>query len=58
MRLIVTAEELIDSGCWDQFCEEQGINPWAVNEGRMDSDEEFVLTEDVARSYGFLRQRD
>lgn len=58
MRLIVTAEELIDSGNWDEFCEENGINPWAVNEGRMDSDEEFVLTADVARRYGFLRQRD
>ena len=54
MKIIVTAEELIDRGDWDSFCEEKGINPWSVNEGLMDSDEEFVLSVQDARRYGLL----
>jgi hypothetical protein len=53
MKIIVTAEEILDKGVWDEFCEEFGINVWAINEGLMDSDEEFVLNEAQAKRYGF-----
>ncbi len=56
MRVIVTAEEIQDRGVWDEFCEKHGINVWAVNEGLMDSDEEFILSEEEAKSYGFLNK--
>jgi hypothetical protein len=56
MRVIVTAEEIIDRGVWDEFCEKRGINVWAVNEGLMNSDEEFTLSEEEAQSYGFLKK--
>lgn len=55
MKVIVTAEELIDKWLWDDFCEERGINVWAVNEGLMDSEHEFELSEEEARKYGFLK---
>jgi hypothetical protein len=45
MKVIMTAREIMDKGLWMEFCELRGINEWAVNEGLMDSDEEFVLNE-------------
>lgn len=38
--------------CWDEFCELKVINIWAVNEGLMDGDEEFELTDDEAKKIG------
>lgn len=58
MQVVVTAEEIIDRGLWDQFCEDHGINVWAVNEGLMDSDEKFTLSESDARKYGLLGSND
>jgi hypothetical protein len=55
VRVFVTAEELIDRGVWDDYCESHGINVWAVNEGLMDSDEEFQLTQQEAVSFGFVK---
>lgn len=54
MKIILSAEEILDGGYWEEFCEKHGINPWAINEGLMDSDEEFSLSEDEAKSYGFI----
>jgi len=54
MTITVTAREILDKGVWDEFCEEFGINPWAMNEGLMDSSEEFTLTEEQARKYRFI----
>ena len=54
MKITVTAQEVLDAGVWDEFCEEFGLNVWAINEGRMDSDEEFSLTEEQAKKLGFL----
>jgi hypothetical protein len=58
MKIIVTAEEIMDKGSWEKFCEEFGINLWAMNEGLMDDDDEFTLTEKQARSFGFLRVKE
>ncbi len=40
----ITANRLIESGQWDKFCELRGWNPWIVNEGRLDGDEDLRLT--------------
>lgn len=58
MRIILTASEILDRGAWDTFCEDRGISVWAMNEGQMDSDEEFSFTEAEARKYGFLPSED
>lgn len=52
MKYVLTASEIMDRRVWDTFCELRGINVWAVNEGLMDSDEEFTLTEDEAAALG------
>lgn len=49
----MSASELMDNGMWDEFCEGRGINVWAVNEGLMDSDKEFVLTKEETQHFGF-----
>jgi len=54
VRIIITAEELIDQYLWDDFCEMKGINVWAVNEGMMDSSEEFELSKEEAKKLGVI----
>ena len=44
MKIIIKAEEIINRGIWEEFCEDRGINVYAVKEGLMDNDEEFVLS--------------
>lgn len=46
MPVVLTAEEILNSGQWDRFCAQRGINPWAINEGLMDKREEFVFSDD------------
>jgi hypothetical protein len=52
MKIIVTANDLIDKGVWDEACDILGLNIWAVNERLMDSNEEIILTEDQAAKLG------
>lgn len=56
MKVLVTADELMDKGRWDEYCEDHGINIWAVKEGLMSSDDTFSLTEDEAKKYGFVQK--
>ena len=53
MRIIITADEAIDKGIWEDLCDMIGYNYYAVNEG-MDTDTEISLTEDQARQLGLL----
>ena len=54
LRYIFTAEELLDQDAWEEFCEDRRINVWAINEGLMNSDEEFVLSEEEISKYGLV----
>jgi hypothetical protein len=58
MKYVLSASELMDRGLWLEFCELRGINEWAVNEGMMDSDEEFVFSEDEAATLGLIARKD
>jgi hypothetical protein len=58
MRILVSASELIDRGLWDDFCEKRGYNVWAVNEGLMDSDEEFSFSRQEAMDLGLIPHSD
>ena len=42
----ITVRELMDDYDWDKVCEIKGLNPWCVNEGLMDSDEELDFDEE------------
>ncbi len=52
MTIKLTAREILDREIWEEFCELRDINVWAVNEGRMDDDEEFTFTEAEAKKLG------
>ncbi len=56
MKIKVTAAEILQSGSWLDFCNERGINEWAINEGLMDREQEFELTVEKAVSYGLIKQ--
>ena len=56
VKIVVTYREIIDKGCWDEFCEEHGLNPWFINEGLGSSDEEVSLTPEEAKKYGLLTE--
>lgn len=55
--ITMTANELIDAGYWDEYCEITGTSEWAVNEGRMGGDEEVEVPEQIA-SRILARDRD
>jgi len=40
--------------CWDDFCNEVGLNPWLLNEGRAGSSDEYRMTVTVAKKYGLI----
>lgn len=52
MIIRISAGEILDRADWDKFCALKGINEWALNEGRMDSEDMFDLTLDEARQIG------
>ena len=54
MKIIVTADEILESGCWEDFCNKHGINEWAINEGLMEPDHKFSLSPEEAKEYGLL----
>ena len=54
IQVTVTARELLDRLVWDRACDMLGLNPWAVNEGRMDSGERLTFTLEQARELGLL----
>lgn len=35
----ITVKELFKLSLWNRYCEENGINEWAVNEGLMSEDD-------------------
>lgn len=52
MKYVITAGEANERGIWDDLCEMFGINPWAMNEGLMESSYEFQLSEQQAKQLG------
>lgn len=58
MTLKVTLGEMIDHGCWDEFCNVTGMNPWSLNEGRADKGDEYELTLEQAVRLGLIRGSD
>lgn len=55
MKIIVTAQEILDKGVWEEYCDENGICHYCMAEGLMDSDEEIELTEEQAIKYNFIK---
>lgn len=49
MKIKVTARELLDSGLWDKYCDESGMNEYAINEGLMDDLDEVEISLELAQ---------
>lgn len=58
MNILVTVEEMVEKGNWDRYCEDNGINPWAISEGLMSSQDNIELSEQEACKYGILKEED
>jgi hypothetical protein len=52
VKYVITAGEANERGVWDKLCEMFGLNPWAMNEGLMESSHEFKLDEQQVRQLG------
>lgn len=52
MKIIITADEALDLGIWDNLCKMRDINVWAMNEGLTSGDEEITLSKEEAVNLG------
>lgn len=52
LQITLTPNELIDYGLWDKYCELTGVDIWAVNEGRMDSQDKLILSASRLKEMG------
>ena len=44
MQITISLREILNQGCWEEFCELKGWNVWCMNEGLADSKETVTLT--------------
>ena len=49
MNIIITADEAIKQGIWEELCKLKGINPWIINEGIAKPTVEITLTLEEAQ---------
>ena len=54
VKIVVTARELLDESNWADFCDDRGIDPYAIKEGLIDDDDEFTLSLKEAKKYGLV----
>lgn len=53
MKIEVTLRQIIESGYWNTFCLEYGVNEWCINEG-VDDNSTYQITLREAKSWGLL----
>ena len=58
MKVIVKIEDLIDNGLWDIYCDNAGINPYAINEGLCNPDDTIEIEKDTAITLGIIQEED
>lgn len=58
MHIVISADEAIERGVWEEVCKMKGWNPWIVNEGLMPPDEQITMTEQEARDVGLIRRNE
>ena len=50
--ITLTAQELLDIGIWEEFCDVRGWNVYAINEGLIDAEEKICLSEEELKQLG------
>ncbi len=48
-----TLGEILESGYWEKFCEDYGVNEWCINEGADRYSEKEIFVND-AKKYGLI----
>jgi hypothetical protein len=51
VRIIISADELVEIGLWNNFCSQQGYNYYALREG-LSRDHEFDISLEDAKTLG------
>ncbi len=54
MKMVCDAKDLIEHGVWETYCFRYNVNPYAINEGLMTSDEEITITIEEGVEWGLL----
>jgi len=52
VTVTLTLGEILEKYDWDRFCELRGLNPFCINEGLADSEDEIKLILSEAREIG------
>ena len=52
VKIIITADEAIELGIWEDLCRIKGINEYAVNEGMITGSDEISLNGEEAAELG------
>lgn len=52
MEISITFGEILDKGCWDNFCNLKGYNIWMIAEGLADREEVVTLSIDECKKIG------
>ena len=42
---------------WNRFCDDVGLNPWCINEGRADSNDTLSVPVSILKKHGILNER-
>jgi len=56
MKIVLKMSELQDKAdwMWDEVCEDLGLNPWCLNEGLANDDDEISIDVEIAQKYGII----
>lgn len=55
MKIKITIREMSNKASnFNRLCDKIGLNPWCMNEGLATGDEEYELTEEVAKEFGLI----
>ena len=56
MKIVMTIREMNNKAFdFNALCDDIGLNPWCMNEGTATGNEEYSLSEELARKHGLVR---
>lgn len=54
--MTVTGKQIVEQGCFDEFCEMFGFYEFSIGENLIWDDDEFELTKEQAIKLGFINE--
>ena len=54
MKILITANELVQKGLWEKFCEHLGVDPWILKD-EVSLDDEFRVELPTAQMLGLIK---